>query len=104
MRAGTLDRTISIQRATSTVAPAGTVSEAWATVAIVRAELVSLGATEQSAAFGEAETVGLVLRTRYLAGLTTADRVLLDGEAFNLKAIVEIGRRRGLELRIERVK
>jgi SPP1 family predicted phage head-tail adaptor len=102
VRAGKLDRTIEIQRSTKAVAAAGTVSEAWVTIATLRAELVSLAAIENAAPFGDAEIPALTLRIRYVDAITTADRVIFDGEAFNIRSIVEIRRRRGLELRVER--
>ena len=49
--------------------------------------------------FGEAENGTIVFRVRYLAGITTADRVSYAGQVYDLKEVTEIGRRRGLELR-----
>lgn len=104
MRAGRLDRSISIERASRAVSPAGTVSDNWATIATVRAELVRGNALEAARAFGEAETSTVLFRVRYLADITTADRVMFDGETFDLVEIEEIGRRRGLNLRCERIR
>ncbi|KRB31715.1 head-tail adaptor protein [Mesorhizobium sp. Root172] len=105
MRAGKLDRTISLQRAVETVAPSGAVSSAWVTLATVRAELLQATADEAAAGYGEAETVSRVYRIRWLPNveITAADRVL-DGAAYGIKDVVEIGRRRGLELRCERIR
>lgn len=103
IKAGKLDRQITITRETETVAASGAVSKAWATVATVRAELVQRGADEYLAGFGEAETGGAVFRIRYLAGLTTGDRVTFDGETYDIDEIAELGRRRGLELRCSQV-
>lgn len=102
MRAGKLDRVVMLQHRTETVNGAGTVTDTWATFATLRAELVNLAAIEADTAFGEAETSSLVLRTRYTAGVSTGDRAVIAGEAFDIKAVLEIGRRRGLELRVER--
>lgn len=99
MRAGKLDRTIAIERKTETVSPAGTVVTAWTNLATVRAEIVTQSASEFLTGFGEAENGTIVFRVRYLAGITTADRVTYAGQAYDLKEITEIGRRRGLELR-----
>ncbi len=101
MRAGSFDRIIVVQRATETVSAAGTVTQAWATLGELRAELVTIATVESGTAFGEIETAGLVFRTRWF-DLTTADRILFDGEFYNVRSIAEIGRRRGLELRVER--
>lgn len=102
MKAGKLDRTIVLQRAVEAVSAAGTVTKSWSTLGELRAELVNLASVEAGAVFGETETSTVVLRTRYLSGLTTVDRVVFGGEFYNIKGIVEIGRRRGLELRVGR--
>ena len=99
MRAGKLDRTIAIERHTETVSPTGSVVTAWTNVAAVRAEIVTQSATEFLTGFGEAENGTIVFRIRYLAGITTADRVTYAGTVYDLKEVTEIGRRRGLELR-----
>lgn len=100
MRAGKLDRAIVLQRSVETVSAAGTVTRTWSTIGELRAELVNLASVEVGAAFGEVETSSLVLRARYLGGLTTADRVVFGGNFYSIKSIAEIGRRRGLELRV----
>lgn len=99
MRAGKLDRTITIERKTETVSDSGAVVTAWTNIATVRAEIVQQSASEFLTGFGEAENGTVIFRVRYLAGITTADRIIYAGIAHDLKEIVEIGRRRGLELR-----
>lgn len=99
MRAGKLDRTIAIQRKAETVSATGATRAAWTNLATVRAEIVAQSTTEFLTGFGEAENGTIVFRVRYLAGITTADRIVFDGSAHDIKEIVEIGRRRGLELR-----
>jgi len=103
MRAGKLDRTLLIERPTEIVGAAGTVTTTWAIVATVRAELVSNAAAETGQAFGEAENVTLSFRIRHLDGLSTKDRVTYEDRAYGLVSIVELGRRRALELRCEAV-
>lgn len=99
MRAGKLDRTITIERKTETVSPTGAVVRAWLNIATARAEIVTQSASEFLTGFGEAESGTVVFRVRYLAGITTADRVSYAGQVYDLKEVTEIGRRRGLELR-----
>lgn len=99
MRAGKLDRTITIERKTEAVADSGAVVNVWTTIATVRAEIVTASADEFLTGFGEAESGTIVFRIRYLADITTADRVSYAGKIHDLKDITEIGRRRGLELR-----
>lgn len=99
MRAGKLDRTIIIERETETVSPSGTVVTAWSNIATVRAEIVTQSASEFLTGYGEAEAGTILFRIRYLADITTADRITYAGTDYNIKEVVEIGRRRGLELR-----
>lgn len=99
IRAGKLDHQITIERQTETVWASGTVSKDWAPVTTVRAELVQRGADEYLTGYGEAENGNAVFRIRYLAGITTADRVSCDGITYDIDEIAELGRKRALELR-----
>ncbi|WP_170402333.1 phage head closure protein [Ruegeria arenilitoris] len=99
IRAGKLDKQITIERETETVAASGAVSKTQAPVATVRAELVQLSADEYLTGFGESDSSSAVFRIRYFSGITTADRVIFDGAAYNIDEIAELGRKRGLELR-----
>ncbi len=102
IRAGKLDRQITIEREVETVAASGAVSKTWAPVATVRAELVQQSTEEFLTGFGEAEGGNVVFRIRYLAGITTAHRVIYAGAVHDLEEIAEQGRRRALELRVKR--
>lgn len=99
MRAGKLDKTITIERAATTVDQYGTPAEGWTTVATVRAQRLKLSTEEFLQAFGNTTEAVALFRIRHIDGLTVADRVTCDGEIFDVKAIEPIGRRRGLELR-----
>lgn len=104
MRAGRLDRTITIERATETISPSRSVSAVWTAIASPRAEVLQASTNEFLAGMGEGERTSIVFRIRFLAGITTEDRVTYSGAAYNIREIREIGRRRGLELRCERVR
>ncbi|MBK3745817.1 phage head closure protein [Paraburkholderia aspalathi] len=99
MRAGKLDRTITIERLTETVKPSGSVVKAWVALATVRAEVVQQSATDFLTGYGEAENGTIIFRVRFYPGITTADSIIYNGLRHDLKEIKEIGRRRGLELR-----
>lgn len=99
MRAGKLDRSITIQRFTSTVEEYGTPSQSWTDVATMRAQIVQASTEEFIRAFGASDETVIVFRLRWLAGVLLADRISYEGKLFNLKEIKEIGRRKGLELR-----
>lgn len=104
INAGKMDRRITIERQTETVKPSGDVVKAWATVAVVWAEVLQQSATEFFTGFGEAETGSIIFRIRYMPGITTADRITYSGNAFGLKEIKELGRYEALELRGEVLK
>ena len=114
MRAGNLDRVISLQRLTQAVSDAGTVTETWTDFAPgIRAELVApmlpfavkaptiFAGVEADQAYGPAEEVTLAFQVRYVASVTTVDRVVYEGNPYRIIGITEIGRRRGLELRCQ---
>jgi len=102
MRAGKLDRTIRIDRySAGTPNEYGTVTPGWDALATLRAQVVQ-ASTEEFMANGASDETVIVFRTRWLSGVTNADRVVYEGQPFNLKEVKEIGRRKGLELRAER--
>ena len=102
MRAGNLDREITIQRFTTTVDDYGTPVQTWANVATVRAQLIQASTQEYIRGGAVDETVA-VFRTWWLNGITNADRVVYNGQNLNIKETKELGRRNGLEIRCERL-
>jgi SPP1 family predicted phage head-tail adaptor len=68
-------------------------------VATLRAELINPTREEFARAYGQDEEHVLIFRTRFVDGVTTADTVRFDGRAYDIKQVVEIGRRKALELR-----
>lgn len=99
MRAGNLDRVIELQAHTETVHPSGSVSKVWTTIATTRAELVQTSADEIATGYGEAQSDDLIFRIWWRPSFTTAERLIYAGAAYDIKRIVEIGRRRLLEIR-----
>lgn len=104
MRAGKMDKSITIQAFTSTVDEYGTPVEAWTDFATRKAQLVQGSTDEFLAAYGETEAVTAVFRLRWLDGVTPDHRVQYAGRGLNIREITEIGRKRGLELRCEEVR
>lgn len=103
MRAGSLDREITIERFARTVDGVGKRAETWTAHATVRAQLVQSSTDEFLRDHGETAAKAVIFRVRFLAGITVADRVRFDGVVFDLVQVKELGRRAGLELRCERV-
>ena len=102
MKSGRLSTAIQIQRATVTLSEAGTPAETWAKIADLRAEKVEQSTTEFMRGFGASDESVVIFRARFFAGVTNADRVLWGGQAYNIKEVSPIGRRKGVELRCVR--
>ncbi|WGD32010.1 phage head closure protein [Ancylobacter sp. WKF20] len=103
MRAGSLDRTIIVERSTETPDQYGAVTLTWAALATLRAQLVQSTTAEFMRSYGASTERVFAFRTRWLDGITTQDRVTYDGAAFNIVELKELGRRKGLEIRCERI-
>lgn len=99
MRAGKMVHVIEIQQAAVSINDAGTPEKTWAKIATLRAELLEQSAEEFLRNAGDTTITALVFRTRFVAGVTTDNRVSFDGAAYDIEEIVPIGRRRGLEIR-----
>lgn len=96
--AGKLDRTITIERATTTIGADGTPATTWTTVAVLRAELRSNAADDTAHASGSVTATTVAFRTRW-ADVLVGDRVVYRSDTFDVDEVVEIGRRQGLDLR-----
>ena len=103
MKAGALDRLVEFQAMAVTVNDAGTRVEAWSTVATVRAQRIEPSTREALANGVETTTARTVYRVRFLPGITTDLRLVDGSDAFNVVAIREQGRRRGLDLDVVRI-
>lgn len=102
MKSGKLNRLIVIQRATTTISPAGTPGSTWADHVTLRAEVIRLSTAEIIRGLGGAmDERSLIFRTRFVAGLTNGDRVAFDGRTYNIKEAIPIDHDRGLEIRAE---
>lgn len=99
MKAGKLIYRIAIEEAATTVNDAGTPTSTWTRKAILRAELVEQSTEEFLGDGGATDEELAVFRTRYLQGVTNADRVVFEGRPYNIRQLTPLGRRVGLELR-----
>ncbi|WP_297775609.1 phage head closure protein [uncultured Roseovarius sp.] len=103
MRSGKLVHVIEVHRATTTVNAAGTPTQNWTQVAVLRAEVVERATQDFLENAGEISTARTVFRTRFLDGLLTTDRIAFDGQTFEVEEVTRIGRRTGLEIRCREV-
>lgn len=104
MRAGKLDRTITVSRFASAPDDFGTPVATWTPVATLRAQIIQSSTEEFLTAQGANDETVVIFRTRWLDGITTADQLEYEGKLFNVREVKELGRRRGLELRCEATK
>ncbi|MER9422596.1 phage head closure protein [Mesorhizobium sp. M0317] len=103
MRAGKLDREITIEGVTTAIDEYGNTVDAWMPRATMRAQLVTASTEEFQRAYGASGETAIVFRTRWLDSVTVADRVTYEGAHHNIVETKEIGRRRGLEIRTKRI-
>lgn len=100
MKAGILDRRLTVQRLTTgTPDEYGVPSMSWTDVRTVWAR-VTPDSEDENYKLGVNEAFVLVkVQARWFAGLTTTDRLVIDGRVFDIRGIREIGRREGLEIK-----
>ena len=97
MRAGLLDRRITIQSRTNTVSATGSTQPGYTTLATVWAA-VKKRTGRQSFEGGPTPTAEIIFRIRHRTDLTRDMRVSFDDEKWDIISINEIDRRVGLEL------
>src|SRR5579872_483900 len=100
MRAGKMDRRITIDQASTVVDDNGTPQETWTTFAACWAELLQRSTAEfMQKDMGEDTHIVVAFRVRWIDGVGLANRVTYNGVQYRLTDIKEIGRREALELR-----
>jgi head-tail adaptor len=104
-RAGKLDRTISIESVSETIDTYGTPVDVWTVVGTYRAELVveahgsvTSQTVKEDGSVDSIESI-FTFRTRWINGLTVADRLQYNSEEFDIIGLIEIPRRRGWEIK-----
>lgn len=103
MRAGKLDKSITIERPTTAVDIYGTPVTAWVPVATMRGQIINAATEEFIRGQGASSETSITFRTRWLDDVTVANRITYDGAAYDIKETKELGRRRGLDIRCVRV-
>lgn len=98
MRAGRLDRLVTLQTRTLTRNAYGEQEETWATLAQVWAEKIDLKGREFVAAQQTSADVSTRWRIRFRDDVTVLNQLLVDGITYDINQVSEIGRREGLEL------
>jgi SPP1 family predicted phage head-tail adaptor len=94
MRAGQMDRVVTLQRVTDAATDSGAVAETWNNVVTLRAQLMVTSLDELQAAMGNSTNVNVTFRTRWFHDVRLSDRLVYQDQWFNITQIKEIGRRR----------
>lgn len=97
MRAGSLDRRVTIESKTVTRDDYGAEVVSWSTFAEVWAEVRDINATERVADQIRTLTRLTMIKTRYVSGVTSDMRIRLneDGRVLAIVSMAQIGRRLG---------
>ena len=104
MRPGKMDRVLTIQRLTASAPDdAGVPVETWADLVTLRAVKLQGAAADTEHDEITLTDTRVKLQTWYYDGLSLEDRATYEGGAYQIKYISEIGRRRGLEILIEKL-
>lgn len=103
MRAGNFDRLIEIQRRNTGLDLYGTPVETWTTYATMRAQLLKNATDDREDARGHTTDATLTFRMYYFASLSLNDRLLYQGQQYNVTGMTEIGRRVGMDVSCQRV-
>lgn len=98
MRIGSLDRRITIQQPTRDADSFGGHDTTWTDLAEIWAAIVKREVSEQHEAEQEYATRSLTFRIRYRADVTEKMRVSYNSLLFDIRGLVEIGRREGLDI------
>ena len=98
MRAGRLDRRIEIQVNSPTLNGVGEEIENWNTLYNLWAEVIPVRGTERYASDQDAAVIEEKFKIRYVTGVTPLNRILYNGKTYDIKGVLELGRREGLEL------
>lgn len=103
MRAGSLDRLITIEQAAVFVSDAGTPSKSWTLFATMRAQVLQFSTDDRETSRGNVTDQTVTFRIRWLEGVTLEHRAVYEGQPFTINKVKPIGRRVGLDLICERV-
>lgn len=101
MKAGALDREITIEVATETVNAAGEVAQAWATFAECWAAVKPMTASERYKSDARHSARVSVFSVRYVAGVLPTMRIVYEGLNWRILGIAEVNRNEGLDITAE---
>ena len=99
MEMGLLRHRVDIQQRTGTLDTFGQAVQTWTTLFTVWASIEDISGKELLASMAINSEISTHIYIRYRAGITAANRVLYQGTAYNIQAVVDAtGRKRELHL------
>lgn len=98
MRAGTLDRRITLMKPTAVQDSYGAMVDGFTSDGTVWANVKQIDAGESFQDDQHTAKKTVVFTIRYRAGVAPTWRVVFDGETYDLHDVAEVGRREGLAL------
>lgn len=98
MRAGRLDRRVTLQKPTRTQDDFGQAVETWSDVATVWAGVRQTAGSEFLQAQSETNEQQIVFTMRYRADVRETWRVVWEGRNFDVIEVRQLGRRAGIEV------
>jgi SPP1 family predicted phage head-tail adaptor len=98
MRAGDMDRRISVENRVVTTGPFNEPIISYELLAEVWAEVRQQGGTEFLRAQEVTAERRVVFRVRWLEGVSVLDRIVYEDRPHNITEVRELGRREGLEI------
>jgi len=98
MRAGRMDRLITLQSYTETQATSGAITKNWAPIATVWAEKIPIRGAERFVGSQIVAELEAKYRIRFRSDLTAAKGIIDNEEEFDIQSIIELGRKEGLEI------
>lgn len=101
MKAGKLDRRVTLERATTENNSSGEPVETWAEVVTVWAELVPVSARERFSGDAVRASNLYVFRIRHLDGVDSKMRLKFEDRYYRILGVLPIGRMETLELTTE---
>ena len=98
MRAGKMERWITIEEFTAVQDAYGQETETWTEFATVWAEKIDIKARERFAAQQDIAEQTTRFRLRWLMGITPKMRIISENKTYDIGGIAELGRRVGMEI------
>lgn len=98
MRAGSLDRRVTIQARTLTSDAQGQQIETWSDVATVWGRRLDLRGREFIAAETKQGEATCTFEVRYRSDVTVLNRLVCEGRTYDIVHVAEIGRRQALQI------